>query len=446
MMFAAAAERSHSRDSHPLAFLGLGAMLGLMSAAVVSVVRLIAGLPVEFGGTFGWWALVGIGFALIAEGRGHSLWRPVAAVVIAIAIVLCFAIFRPDSWGKSTPAGGALEPQRGNIFTTILGGVGYAVDKSLRNPDLPSRVWIDAKAEIDAHKAVQAAVAGVAGEKHSADVKPAKSEWGSVVARWCGCDEQSEATQAVIPDLEAPLQRALPTSPILAPIATRPSATNPAGDDPPRGSLAARILRGQSGPTTARLAPPTTQGGSTRGLVESTLSDADRAALVRFSQSTLSNIDWQSHLNAAKAVIKDDYSRQKVLCAELRQGLASGMVRSWIVMLLFAIGLGLAPMAEEKLRPIDYPSSRTRRNDRILAILLAVLVIGGAVVVRFTSGEILMHADRADAAVAPRAPHLLDVPASALDLAGRSPATGGAVALSGAVKPGVAGTGQGPGA
>jgi hypothetical protein len=177
----------------------------------------------------------------------------------------------------------------------------------------------------------------------------------------------------------------VPTTLSLTAIATPLPTTIPT-DALRTDSLAARILRGQSGPTTARLAPPppTTQGPSSQGLVDSTLSDADRDTILRFSQSTLGTIDWQSHLNTAKAVIVDDYSRQKVLCAELRQGFSSGMVRSWIVMLLFAVGLGLAPMAEEKLRPLDYPSSRTRRHDRILAIVLAVLVIGGALVVRFT--------------------------------------------------------------
>ena len=108
------------------------------------------------------------------------------------------------------------------------------------------------------------------------------------------------------------------------------------------------------------------------------------AAITQLSQSTIDALEWQSHLSTAKAAIVDDYSRQKVLCAELRQGFASGMIRSWIVMLLFAVGLGLAPMAEEKLRPLDYPSSRTRRNDRILAGVLASLVVGGALIVRLT--------------------------------------------------------------
>jgi hypothetical protein len=226
-------------------------------------------------------------------------------------------------------------------------------------------------------------------------VKAAKSTWGSVVARWCGCDEPSELAQAATTHPTAtprqaattqhntPLQRALPTKPGLITIPTRSATTTPAttipSDERRTDSLAARILRDRSGPGTTQLPPPTT-----RGLGGYTLSDADRAAISQMSRSTIDALEWQSHLNTARAVIADEYSRQKVLCAELRQGFASGMIRSWIVMLLFAIGLGLAPMAEEKLRPIDYPSSRTRRNDRILAGVLAVLVIGGALVVRFT--------------------------------------------------------------
>jgi hypothetical protein len=51
-------------------------------------------------------------------------------------------------------------------------------------------------------------------------------------------------------------------------------------------------------------------------------------------------------------------------------------IRSWLVMLLFAIGVGYAPVVERSLRPVDYPNSETYRRDLLLSIaVLGVVVV-----------------------------------------------------------------------
>ena len=56
--------------------------------------------------------------------------------------------------------------------------------------------------------------------------------------------------------------------------------------------------------------------------------------------------------------------------------------RSWLVMLLFAAGLGVAPWLEQTLRPIDYPNSETYRRDITLTIVVVLMLIGACVYAR----------------------------------------------------------------
>jgi hypothetical protein len=50
-------------------------------------------------------------------------------------------------------------------------------------------------------------------------------------------------------------------------------------------------------------------------------------------------------------------------------------VRSWLVILLFAIGVGYAPVVERSLRPIDYPNSETYRRDLLLSVAVMAVVV-----------------------------------------------------------------------
>ncbi len=57
----------------------------------------------------------------------------------------------------------------------------------------------------------------------------------------------------------------------------------------------------------------------------------------------------------------------------------SAFYRSWTVMLLFALGVGIAPAVERALRPADYPNSETYRRDLLLAGAVVVVLIGSCV-------------------------------------------------------------------
>lgn len=68
------------------------------------------------------------------------------------------------------------------------------------------------------------------------------------------------------------------------------------------------------------------------------------------------------------------------LCARLQGAQGAGLVRSWLVLLLFSVGLGLTRTVETHLRPGNYSESRTRRNDQVLlgivgAVILAAIVL-----------------------------------------------------------------------
>ncbi len=81
------------------------------------------------------------------------------------------------------------------------------------------------------------------------------------------------------------------------------------------------------------------------------------------------------------------FKRNATLRTEWDKGMKSGLVRSWIVLVLFAIGLGFAPMIEESLRPRDYPSSRTQTNDKRLAIAIFALILVASLSVRLARSE-----------------------------------------------------------
>jgi hypothetical protein len=63
-------------------------------------------------------------------------------------------------------------------------------------------------------------------------------------------------------------------------------------------------------------------------------------------------------------------------------GSSAEFIRSWLVILLFAIGVGAAPWVERTLRPADYPRSETYRKDIILANLVGAGLLGLCVVAR----------------------------------------------------------------
>jgi hypothetical protein len=68
----------------------------------------------------------------------------------------------------------------------------------------------------------------------------------------------------------------------------------------------------------------------------------------------------------------------EALCRELPKGTGSSLFRSWLVLLMFSLGLGVAKIAEARLRPDFYEGSGLERRDR--QIFYGVLVtLAGAI-------------------------------------------------------------------
>ncbi len=69
----------------------------------------------------------------------------------------------------------------------------------------------------------------------------------------------------------------------------------------------------------------------------------------------------------------------ETLCRELPKGTGSSLFRSWLVLLMFSLGLGAAKIAEARLRPDFYEGSGLERRDQqlfygVLAVLLSALL------------------------------------------------------------------------
>jgi hypothetical protein len=76
--------------------------------------------------------------------------------------------------------------------------------------------------------------------------------------------------------------------------------------------------------------------------------------------------------------------RHQALCNDLRRGSHSGLLRSWLVLLVFSLGLGLAHVAEARLRPKKaYAGSATQRRDGVLALGAGLLLLAAVLLVRF---------------------------------------------------------------
>ncbi|PTL80600.1 hypothetical protein [Vitiosangium sp. GDMCC 1.1324] len=75
--------------------------------------------------------------------------------------------------------------------------------------------------------------------------------------------------------------------------------------------------------------------------------------------------------------------RHQILCNDLRRGSHSGLLRSWLVLLVFSLGLGLAHVVEAHLRPATYAGSATQGRDGVLAVGAGVLLLAAVLFVRF---------------------------------------------------------------
>jgi hypothetical protein len=61
-------------------------------------------------------------------------------------------------------------------------------------------------------------------------------------------------------------------------------------------------------------------------------------------------------------------------------------LRSWMVILFFAIGVGYAPLVERSLRPVDYPNSETYRRDLLLTAVVLGIVVASCLTAHAVSG------------------------------------------------------------
>jgi hypothetical protein len=78
-----------------------------------------------------------------------------------------------------------------------------------------------------------------------------------------------------------------------------------------------------------------------------------------------------------------DPRRHQSLCNDLRRGSHSGLLRSWLVLLVFSLGLGLAHVVEAHLRPKAYAGSATQGRDGVLAAGAGLLLLAAVLLVRF---------------------------------------------------------------
>jgi len=89
-------------------------------------------------------------------------------------------------------------------------------------------------------------------------------------------------------------------------------------------------------------------------------------------------------LGEKQAVRLSDLSpRHRSLCNDLRRGSRSGLLRSWLVLLVFSLGLGLAHVVEARLRPATYAGSATQGRDAVLALGSCLLLLAAVLLVRF---------------------------------------------------------------
>lgn len=70
-------------------------------------------------------------------------------------------------------------------------------------------------------------------------------------------------------------------------------------------------------------------------------------------------------------------------CKDLRLGSQSGLLRSWLVLGVFSLGLGAAYTLEARLRPQPYTGSGTQQRDFYLSLIALLLLLAAVVAVRF---------------------------------------------------------------
>lgn len=355
----------------PLMILLQGALLGGAAAVVALLVQVLMGAPVRVEAIFGWWVLVGLGLMICCPQKGPP--GPVHAaggVLVSLVFVLLCSI----------PGLTLILQKLPPVISIPTVGIASAVDGALRAPDVPAVFWIEAEARAHQHEESSSAT----GHEESENETPSHSANPafSLHAQWPPSSGESPFGSAERRPLfgNTPGGGGFGGSPggfgsINGPSNSPPAFTWPPANAPETGSspLNAPALNGP-GP-----AAPFGSGGET-------LND-----LLKRSQP-LPSLPIPADPNYVRLMREQmadpALERQRILRQELGKGMASGLVRSWIVLLLFALGVGLGPLAERLLRPAgDYSASRTYRNDRLLAASIVVLILAACMVVRLEQRE-----------------------------------------------------------
>jgi hypothetical protein len=307
-----------------------GTVTGLLAALAAFVVHFCMGGVFTGGQSWstvgsalwsllGWWCLLGAALGLIRGlSKEPTVLGPVFGVVLALAVVFAFCL--PAVYHVLNKAPGVLALAR-----IVVEG---EVNQMLSAPDLPAVFWEKAQKQLDTARPGPAAA-------------DKESSWGAAVAHWLGCPESG---QVAAPPPQLQFQW-----PLVSP-------------QPDMGRLLQAQLKKEEDRT-----------------------EEDRQVLREWeeyqqslNQANKARAGLQKALDHAKEhplPLPDESSaRMEKLCKELRRGGQSGLVRSWLVILMFSVGLGLSPLVERPLRPVNYRYSRTHRNDQALMKFMFVLV------------------------------------------------------------------------
>ena len=299
-----------------------GALLGIAAAALVYSVCLLSGTARHgiFEGLAGWWVLVGIGFTL-AGVNTENPFSPAGGFLLATLLVLALC-----KWSSPQTLTGSLRQSNGgaSVYQIVEAVVQTAAKNALEEPGLPQQYWLAAEEQVRKDQSASPVAQALPGAK-----------WTLGLCRWIGCSPRRAAPAAITPT-PAPPQDVLGLS-VEAYLAEHPqearhlTMTPATPEVPPGGSLAA--------------APPTPPTGE-----DGPQSDQD--------------------------------PRQR-LCTDLQMANGAGLLRSWLVMLCFSLGLGVAGPMEEHYRPEEYDGSKTRANDWALTALSLTLIVLAVLLTRF---------------------------------------------------------------
>ena len=305
---------------------------GLVSGALVA---LVTGLlwSVGWGNApwlplFSWWCLVGVGmrFFTPAERDSTRFDHPVRGIVAAFVLMVLLSLLPDHSViYRIGPVRNAATLAKMMAITVI------------NAPGMPAEFWLDAEKHV--------------GESRK-DLPPAPSH-GAQAPRVAPSTGLRSTPRAAAKD------EAVQT--LSAEVRDRPAAQRSGVRFTPPARWQSTAPDGRS--SSASSQPASDPNHLNRELEE--MNSLRRAIPSPGKPATLPS--------TSTATPTDEPSWPQI-GAELNKEFDSPLVRSWFVLLLFGVGLGLSPRIERRLCPPDYPSSATFRKDVTIAVFLLVAI------------------------------------------------------------------------